>query len=443
MTEGSYVSDVFMGFREVPHFIIAIKRQDETRSWILRATINSEQFASLVRTGPLGMTGDAFIVDRTGHYQTPPRLGAVLEESSFERPEHHRGVMAQHTDVDGEPMVSVTTWINDDRWMLVVQQTEAAIRAPVRQAMTWGAIPALLAIGLIVVTTLLATFHLTGQIAKAQEQKDRLQQDLLRSAKLASLGELATGLAHEINNPLAIISAAQTNISDLVIDAMESDSSDRAEIMESIQRCKRQVERCRNITLKMLQFGRQKESNLQPTDIFPRLEEVVSLMRRQASVRNVALELDSRPDLPPLMVDPTELEQVLVNLITNAIAAIKDAGEIRIAARQTNGDVEITVRDTGSGIPAENLDRIFQPFFTTKPVGQGTGLGLSVCYGIVKNWGATICAESTEGHGTTMRIRIPVPKGTGYSQKPDQDAPRRRTTPNPSSSSQTDRRTAP
>jgi two-component system NtrC family sensor kinase len=408
MVSGIYLSDVFLGFRQVPHCVIAVRRQGESGKWLLRATINSDVFDRLVQTGQLGKTGDAFIVNVAGVFQTPPRSGRVLEQSSIAMPQMHPGVMDSRVVEGSTTLLRTTTWINDGRWMLVVQQDEAEIQAPVRRALILGVLVVMVAVALVVVTTFLATWHLTSRIDRANAQRDALSRDLIRSAKLASLGEMATGLAHEINNPLAIIGAEQTNIGDLVGD-LAADTPGREEILQSAKRCKRQVQRCGGITAKMLQFGRKSEVRLEPTDVAPRLEEIVHLMRKQAEVRNVELGLDVEPDLPRVMLDPTELEQVMVNLVNNSLYATRGGGRVLVSALRNGHEVLIKVADDGCGIAREDLERIFQPFFTTKPPGKGTGLGLSVCYGIVRTWGGGMEADSRPGRGTAITVRLPIP----------------------------------
>ncbi|MBM3791550.1 MAG: hypothetical protein FJW35_14545 [Acidobacteria bacterium] len=388
MIRGVFVSDVFLGFRQFPHCIIAVKASQGLRPWILRATINSERFEVFVRTGDLGEGSDAFIVNSEGLYQTPPKGGARMDRYPG-LGEVHRGVRDDRTTIDGVTKLKVTTWINDSRWALVVEQNLDTIRAPVNQAILQGAWVVLVAIGLLVLTTFLATRHLSRRIDQANAQREEMGHAFLRSAKLASIGELSTGLAHEINNPLAIISAEQTNISDLLKE-MAGPSETRELALASAERCKLQVQRCANITRKML------------------IKEIVNLLQRQARLRNVAIITDIENDLPRIYVDPVEFEQVLVNLINNAMDAIPDGGEIRIRARQDEDQVHLEVRDNGTGIAADDLARIFEPFFTTKPVGKGTGLGLAVCYGVIHSWGGRIRAESELGKGTTMHIHVPV-----------------------------------
>lgn len=422
MIHGAHISDVFLGFRGVPHCVIAVRQHQNGVPWILRATINSDQFDRLVRTHQLGQTGDVFLLNREGIYQTPPRSGRVLTASPIPSPESHRGVSHSRVELDGDDVVLRSTiWLNRGRWMLVVQQTEEEIRAPARQALLWGGVVVLTAFLLLVVTTVVATKGLANRIRRANEQKEALARDLLRSSRLASIGELATGLAHEINNPLAIISAEKTNLSDVLGELDQVGESATEEMRESIERIGRQVQRAGTITAKMLQFGRHEGRREESIEIAGKLREIVELLQRQATLRNIELSLELDQDLPPLTIDVTELQQVLVNLINNSLHALESGGHIVVQARRIEREVELTVTDDGPGIPASDLDHIFQPFFTTKPVGQGTGLGLSVCFGLVRGWGGTISVESEVGQGTTMRIRAPLGSTGAVTRIPEKE----------------------
>jgi len=406
----SYVSDVFMGYRQLPHCIIAVKKTQGSESWILRATINSREFDDIVRSVNLGETDEAFIVNSDGFLQTPSSLGSVLDNSLLEIPSKSSGINQERISIRGKNYLRASTWINSGRWMLVVQQEEAEIQSPVRKAFITGVIMLMIAVMLVIATTFMATRHLVRQIDKANAQRDALSRDLLRSAKLASLGEMASGLAHEINNPLAIISAENTNISDMM-EELPPDSPNMDEMRVSINRSRRQVERCAGITSKMLQFSRKNEAGCMPTDIIPGLREITGMMKKQAGIRNVELDLYADEHIPPVLVDPIELEQVMVNLINNAFYALNGGGCIGIFARDGKDEVLISVRDNGCGIDPGDLENIFHPFFTTKPPGEGTGLGLAVCYGIVNNWGGEIEALSEPGKGTDILIHLPLFRG--------------------------------
>lgn len=406
MASGAYVSDVFLGYRQVPHCIVAVRRTTATgEPWILRATINSAQFDELVRTSELGTGSDIYILNREGLYQTKPRTGVLLDQASGSLAGFHPGVKDERVKIDGADWIKVTTWINDGRWSLVAQQELAAVQEPVNRAIANGALLVIVAIALLFITTFFATWHLTDLIKKANVEREEMSRAFIRSAKLASIGELATGLAHEINNPLAIISAEQTNISDL-LEELDHKPQVQQQTLESIERCKTQVQRCAKITGKMLQFGRKRESQVEPTDVRLRLIEIVRLLERRAKVRNIVLRMEIQDDLPSALVDSVELEQVLVNLINNSIDAMPNGGTITVKADRDKSMLDIQIVDDGEGIDAHDLERVFEPFFTTKPVGQGTGLGLSVCHGIVQSWGGSLKVRSVLGEGTVMDIRV-------------------------------------
>lgn len=407
LTRDAFVSDVFLGYRQVPHCILTVRRLADERTWLLRATIDGAAFGALVQADVPGRTGDAFLLDSAGRYQTARRGTDVLAASHIPV-ERHTGVREQRVDEPDRRLLRTTTWLTGVDWMLVVQQDEAEVRAPVRAAMLAGAAVALIALLMVAVATLLSTLHLTHRIERAIAERDALSKDLLRSAKLASLGELSTGLAHEINNPLAIISAEQTNVRDELME-LEPPPESLPTLLASVDCIDRQVKRCGAITAKMLQFGREADTRVEPVRIGPRLEEIVGLLERQARVRNVDLVLDLQPDLPPLRLDANELQQVVLNLVNNALYALDgQAGRVSISAKRIGGEVELEVADTGPGIAAEDLEHIFQPFYTTKPPGHGTGLGLSVCYGIVVGWGGRLEAHSEPGQGARLVIYLPV-----------------------------------
>jgi len=407
MIRGVYVSDVFLGFRQVPHCIIAVKSNKGKTPWILRATINSQQFDELVKTGFSEKIDDIFILNNEGIFQTTPKGGALLDKSEVPIEDFYRGMGEQRISQNDTTWLMVGAYVNDSRWMLIVKQELATVLAPVNKGITKVATIVLVAVVLLIVTTILATRHLTNQIDQANAEREEMSRAFMRSAKLASIGELATGLAHEINNPLAIISAEQTNISDLVSE-LDVNNEKTGQIYDSIKQCKDQIQRCASITGKMLQFGRKQDSNLESTDVRPRLLEITALLKRRANVRNIEIKLEVQKDLPQVLVDPIEFEQVIVNLINNAIDALPQGGLIILEAFQRDNYVHLNVNDNGTGISPENIERVFEPFFTTKPVGKGTGLGLSVCFGIVHSWGGRIKAESLQGEGTRMKILLPL-----------------------------------
>jgi two-component system, NtrC family, sensor kinase len=249
--------------------------------------------------------------------------------------------------------------------------------------------------------------RLSGEIAKAHEQKCFLDEQLIQSQKLASIGELSSGIAHEINNPLAIM-GQEIEWARHLFDNKSDDPASMDEIRDSLREIGSQIGRCREITHKLLDFARKKEPLIQSVDVNKLVEDMAKLVEKEAIQNDIAIVRDYKKDLPQVRTDPPLLRQVVLNLLNNAAYAIGRRGEIRIASYLSeNGALDLAVSDTGCGIPKENLARIFDPFFTTKPPGKGTGLGLSLCHGIMVRLGGSITVESEEGKGTTFTIHLP------------------------------------
>lgn len=251
-------------------------------------------------------------------------------------------------------------------------------------------------------------WSLSHQVARARAQKCFLDEQLIQSQKLASIGELSAGIAHEINNPLAII-AQEIEWARHQLQDDKADTGNFGELNDSLREIANQVERCREITHKLLDFARKKEPLIQSADINKLIEDMAKLVEREATQKGIRIVRNYRKDLPPVLTDPPLLRQVLLNLLNNAGYAIGGDGTISIKTRiPENGWIEIVISDTGCGIHEKDLTKIFDPFFTTKPPGKGTGLGLSICHGIIVRLGGRITVESEPGKGAAFAVRLPV-----------------------------------
>ncbi|HET7853985.1 MAG TPA: ATP-binding protein [Candidatus Methylomirabilis sp.] len=247
------------------------------------------------------------------------------------------------------------------------------------------------------------------EVRRSYEQLRRSQDLLLRQEKLASLGRLAAGLAHEINNPLSSVAGFAEAIGRRAQSARLEEIEGFRDVPEYLAFIQQEVGRATAIVRRLLDFARQREPSLEELDLASLVQDTVALVRRQAAVTNKRVALDLAPDLPLVQADHQMLQQVILNLVTNALDAIQGEGEVRIAALSTSGHVEILVQDTGCGIPPEHLAKVFDPFFTTKEVGKGTGLGLAISQGIMEQHGGSIEVRSDGvGKGTTVAVRIPV-----------------------------------
>ncbi len=251
--------------------------------------------------------------------------------------------------------------------------------------------------------------HLIGLVVKANEQKCRLDQQLIQSQKLAAIGELSSGIAHEINNPLAIMGQETEWIKHLLKGDNLQAPGATDELRDSLREIVSQVERCKEITHKLLSFARRTDPRTRPMQLNDLIEEVVGISEQPSRYANVKIVKNLDPRLPEVCASPSEIQQVILNLINNAIDAIgPGGGTVQITSRQEGDKVVLDVSDTGCGIPKSVLPRIFDPFFTTKPVGKGTGLGLSICYGIVHKMGGEITVNSAVDLGTTFHVYLPL-----------------------------------
>jgi len=243
---------------------------------------------------------------------------------------------------------------------------------------------------------------LEEKVKQRTEELVAMQARVAQSERLASLGMLAAGVAHEVNNPLGGILA----LTGLTVEDMKKDDPNRENLEEVI----RQTERCRDIVKGLLEFSRQSKGNTEPVDLNKVLEDTLSLVGKQALFFNIDVNCRLEPELPPVVADRSQFQQVFINILMNAVQAMNERGTITVVTRHNSASrsVEVAISDTGKGIAPEEIDRIFDPFFTTKESGHGTGLGLSIAYGIVTTHRGSISVQSEVGKGSTFTIRMPA-----------------------------------
>jgi two-component system NtrC family sensor kinase len=421
---GFYISDVFLGYREVPHFVIAVAKINQGRRWVIRATIDTQIFNDLVKKVHIGKTGEAYLLDAEGVFQTERRSGGPLMRKDPDRPKYgpvHDGIKTFiDSDAHGKPFLYATTWLKDGSWLLVVRQEKADAFKALHQASYLIVFISVLGGAIIVPVALFLTSLIIRRMERMDYEKDLLGEQLIRAGRLAEIGEMASGFAHEINNPLQIIKSEYALVEMILADLKErgelKQSEDLAELEDSIDQIKLQVDRCADITQAILQFGRKEESVTKDIELRTFIPEVVVMVANKAGVHGITIKQEISDQNSDVHGDLRHLQQVLVNLLNNAIDAViarhgSSGGAIWIESGPAeNGQVEIKIRDNGSGISSENLKKVFTPFFTTKPVGKGTGLGLSVCYGIIDKMGGGMAVASQENVGSTFTIRLPVAK---------------------------------
>lgn len=430
LRQGVYISDVFLGFRKTPHFVVAVARDSAQGRWVLRATIDSQTFNTLVSGVQIGRTGEAYIINLDGVLQTTRRSGGSPLENPADSVDagdtirlgyssHGIDVLA-NTFFSQKDFLYAAAPLKGGTWVLFVRQAKADAYEALRTTIYMTALICLLGGGLIVMVAFYLTNRIVSRMRQIDAEKAQLGQQLISASRLAELGEMAAGFAHEINNPLQIIKSEHALIEAMMSDLKEAGSlapsSELTELEDSMTQVSLQISRCAQITQAILKFGRQSEPAVKSIDLRAYIPEVIQMIANRASVNGITVLQEVGEDTAPVKGDPAQLQQVMINLFNNAFDAIiawrgTFGGELRVAtAAKPDGFVEIIVSDNGCGISPENLAKVFSPFFTTKPVGEGTGLGLSVCYGIIDSMGGTMAVQSEQGSGTVFTIRLPMAK---------------------------------
>ncbi len=407
---GAYVSDVFMGYRNAPHFVVAVQHERSSgHSFVLRATIDTELINRLVGSVATRPSADAFLLNAEGILQTPsrrygPALGLAPLPTLSPGPETQ---LVELQDDQGDPLTVAYAQIANSPFTLVLVRSRHALLSG------WVALRRNLLIFLAVSVVLIlavVTWGTTHMVNRAREA------DLLRAAayhkmeytnKMAALGRLSAGVAHEVNNPISIIAEKAGLLKDLL--QMSDEIPPKEKILELVDSVLRSADRCAGVTHRLLGFAKHMEVHRESIELDALLIEVLGFLQKEASYRNLKVEFDF-PESPPVVVsDRGQLQQVFLNIINNAFAAVEDGGRIEIGIRDASEQtIEVWIADDGVGISEEHLSHIFDPFFTTKK-GAGTGLGLSITYGIVQKLGGEITVQSRIGEGT--RFTVTLPKG--------------------------------
>ncbi len=409
MLQGAYVSDVFLGFRESPHFVVAVRKGDSPDAWILRATIDSEVFTWLVRTAQLGQRGDAYIVNREGKYQTPPRFGGdILSVSDLDLKKAPREIsVVERVANDGRRLLTAFAWLPKRDWILVIDQDPEEALGPLRLAQK--AELAILILGSILLAV--SIFFLVQVFVRRVEANDMeratLDAKLAHTSRLVSLGRMAAGVAHEINNPVAAISELAGLNEDLLDEDFISNHPHGKLFKENLSKIQHHVERVHNVTHRMLGFARRMEPRLDMVNVNDVVNEAFFFLEREAGFRSIKIDRELNENLTEVKTDQSQLQQVFMNLLSNALDAVGEGGRVGIETREEGNFVVVMVKDNGPGIPAEFQDSVFDPFFTTKAPGQGTGLGLSISHSIMQNLGGSLTFESVPGWGTNFMVRLP------------------------------------
>lgn len=411
MSQGIYISDVFLGFRKVPHFVIAIMVREGQRSWILRATIDSDIIENIVKAAWIGKKGDAYIINQQNILQTSPRFSGMLLGTPV-GPVFAKTVGTQVEEIthDGEAVLYGATLLTTKKWVLVVREDPIEQLGPLFSARLMGLLFGLFGLVVIVAGSLFTSRAMMKELLEMERKKAASEDLAIQSSKMAALGKMAAGIAHEINNPLAVIGEKAGWMKDLLREEDLANSPNFQEFADAVTKIEYHVNRAKKITHRLLSFGRRMEPVREQVEVNRVLNETIDFLENEARYRAIDIQTDLADNLPVITSDSSQLQQVFLNILNNAIDAIGKNGLIQVKSRYMPkySQVAIEISDNGPGIPKEFLDKIFDPFFTTKEVGKGTGLGLSISYSIVEKLGGRMMVASQEGEGTTFTIYLPA-----------------------------------
>jgi two-component system NtrC family sensor kinase len=410
--ENFYISDIYLGLRRKPHFTIAVKQMVDGQPYVMRATLDPDKFYLFLRTIGKGKGVDSSVINKAGIYQIVDPLQGELEGDSGIKPPVSEGSgITEIKTKDGTDLVACA-WITEVPWLLIVRQPLGVAYAEMYQARRIIIVASVLMILIIVAAIWISFERLLRRAEATAESRNQLKSQLYHAAKLVSVGELAAGVAHEINNPLAIILSQCGVIRDLFDPELGGDDSSpkmSENVREELQVIEESVFRARDITQKLLKSSRKSEPKLVKSNMNRIIEDVVSgLIEKELEVQNIELIRNYDSNLPETMVDSDQIRQVIQNLINNATDAIEGSGRITVATRVEDHKVKVIVSDTGKGISPENMGKIFLPFFTTKEAGKGTGLGLGISLSIIEGMGGSIDVQSIHGSGSAFTISLPL-----------------------------------
>jgi len=402
---GSHIiTDSYLGFRGRPHLTIGVSRVVADRLVVLRATLDPGSiYEHIVEAiGPSDVL--VSIVNADGYFQiVTPHIGSSLEESAVMPPREPRKG-AEQVVAKGKKHEIGYSWLQTADWALITQfQTEKGAGLPENDLRGVAFVASVVILVGIVTVIVRARW-----LVRIQEETVETKRQLVHASKLASVGELAAGIAHEINNPLAVISEEAGLMKDMM-DPKYGRQLTEEQIRSGLDEIHKAVFRCRDITRKLLAFVRSEGFKLGTHNLNDLVNDILDgfLVREMAS-SNISVVRNLDENLPPIVTDATQFEQVFVNIINNALDAMSGRpGTLTVGTSEDDKYQHVTVMDTGCGMDEQTMARIFQPFFTTKEVGKGTGLGLSVSFGIVDSLGGRLSVESQKGVGSTFTISLP------------------------------------
>lgn len=425
---GIFISDVLMGFRHQPHIIIAVKKTMPNGTfYVVRTAVSIDRLMEILSLEQSGEVGDAFLINHDGVLQTPSRyFGKVMNRIPLQIPafsdrtESYQqnglstlGNLTLQTGAQGSMdsayhggLVVSYAYVENSPFILMLVTPKNALLSQWQDTKMKILIFLACAVALMIVVLMCVVTYLVNSIYIADQKRVMTLHTIEYSEKMASIGRLAAGIAHEINNPLAIINEKAGLIQDMF--QFKQQYKDDPKLLGLVDSIISSVERCALITRRLLGFAR--TSSGQPVSINVQniVTEVISFLGKEPTYRSITIDVDIAQGISDIVTEKGKLQQILLNIVKNAFAAVKDGGHLWIKGSQLQNAVQLTIRDDGCGIPQEDLARIFEPFFTTKGDRGGTGLGLSITYSLVSELGGKIEVASEKNKGTCFTITLPL-----------------------------------
>jgi len=412
--KNNFISEVFTGYRGVPHIIIAVRSfKPDGSFFILRATLDTKRLIQKLASYKTGNHADVFLVNHEGILQTPSvNYGNIFEPTHLTFPSHETKsevmmIPQKKTDpiISGYSIISTTNVTTP--FIIMVQKKRAGmihVWLDLRRNINWALG---ISIILIVLVITFASTFMVNKLYQIDKAKAETMLKMEQSQQLASIGQLAAGVAHEINNPLAVINETAGYMKDLY--SLKTGAGNDAEMVELTNSILNSVDRCGTITRQLLGFVRQFDIKIKKISLQKLVDSVLNFHKKEAEYRGINVTVSIPDTIPDMETDSGKLQQILVNLINNAFQAVDEDSCLDIIGSQIDAkNIEIIIQDTGCGIPEDSLTKIHEPFFSTKQEQMGTGLGLSITYGLVEKLGGNISVQSTEGVGTSFTVTLPI-----------------------------------
>ena len=403
MAQGVYISDVFSGFRKVPHFIIAVKQRVNGRAWIIRATVDAAYFDSLVAEVTVKTGGNAFLINSDGIFQANPgEAGQLMGQSGLNVPQYFEGIKLE----EYQGQFTAMGWLDKVPWLSVIKMDRGEILRLLHRVRNIGIFVFLLGGIIIVLTVLLTTNQLVQRLETKRKQIRFLDQQLQHTSRMASSMQLSSGFFVEIKDLLVNMDMAAQLAQDLVAKD-PTRTENLTEIRDSLNQIQSESRDGLKWIDRILTLTRPAAPVIVGIDINDLLDELIRLFERELQFKNIKIIRDYYNQPPPVRSDPSQVNQVFQNLIFNAISALPKDGMIILQTRRAKRCMQISVVDNGPGISEKNMDKIFEPFYATSKDGMGLGLGLSVCRNILDKLGGTIHVSSQPGKGAAFAVELP------------------------------------